>query len=123
MSAPLPPLPEPVMRATLPLYDGRDQFYTADQMTAYALLSRADLIKRCPMPKPYEDWISVADKLPGFLDSTLTTDGKSVKGAYRTGEYPNGKVMWSAWGDRDTVTHWVPYPRPPVIDAAKAGIQ
>lgn len=29
-------LPEPVMRTTLPFYDGRDQFYTADQMREYA---------------------------------------------------------------------------------------
>ena len=31
-----PKLPEPVLRATLPFYDGRDQFFTAGQMHAYA---------------------------------------------------------------------------------------
>lgn len=67
------------------------------------------------MTRPYEEWISVADKLPGFLFGVMTTDGKSVKGAYRTGAYPCGKVMWSGWGDRHAVTHWLPYPKPPTV--------
>jgi len=65
------------------------------------------------MTAPYDGWISVDDKLPMQLIGVMTTDGDSVKGAYCTGAYPNGKVMWSAWGDRHAVTHWVPLPKPP----------
>lgn len=55
------------------------------------------------------DWISVETKKPSLLYPVIASDGVKVKACYRTGD-----DSWSAFAPIDKVTHWMPYPNPPL---------
>lgn len=71
----------------------------ADAMRAYAQSETASA-RFC--------WVPVGERKPHLLRPVITSDGETVRPAYRTGE-----DSWSAWPASAKVTHWSDYPEAP----------
>ena len=59
-------------------------------------------------------WVSVEDRLPDDTKQKIVFHKRGVSFAYFSGNY-----WWSSIGGRhslDTVTHWMPLPKPPKED-------
>lgn len=77
--------------------------YRAAITDCIAALSVQVSEKRCAFA-----WVPVSERKPHLLRPVITSDGESVRPAYRTGD--DG---WSAWPATAKVTHWADYPEAP----------